>query len=99
MPSNAGAGTLTSSYSIAEYKKMIGANKPKRGSKRPKIKGEKVQSEGEVILANALRALKIEFEQEFKFHPSRKWRADFHLTGKKISVSYTHLTLPTTPYV
>ena len=56
---------MTSSYSIAEYKKMIGANKPKRGSKRPKVKGEKVQSEGEVILTTALRALKIEFEQEF----------------------------------
>lgn len=77
---------MTSSYSIAEYKKMIGAKKPKRGSKRPKVKGEKVQSEGEVILANALRALKIEFEQEFKFHPTRKWRADFHLKGKKILV-------------
>ena len=77
---------MTSSYSIAEYKKMIGANKPKRGSKRPKVKGEKVQSEGEVILATALRALQIEFEQEFKFHPTRKWRADFHLKGKKILV-------------
>ena len=77
---------MTSSYSIAEYKKMIGASKPKRGSKRPKVKGEKVQSEGEVILATALRALKIEFEQEFQFHPTRKWRADFHLKGKKILV-------------
>ena len=65
---------------------MIGANKPKRGSKRLKLKGEKIQSEGEVILATSLRALQIEFEQEFKFHPSRKWRADFHLKGKKILV-------------
>ena len=73
-------------YSIAEYKKMIDASKPKRGSKRPKAKGEKVQSEGEVIFATALRALKIEFEQEFKFHPSRKWRADFHLKDRKILV-------------
>lgn len=73
-------------YSIAEYKKMIGANKPKRGSKRLKLKGEKIQSEGEVILATALRALNIEFDQEFKFHPSRMWRADFHLKGKKILV-------------
>ena len=73
-------------YSIAEYKKMIGANKPKRGSKRLKLKGEKIQSEGEVILATSLRALQIEFEQEFEFHPTRKWRADFHLKGKKILV-------------
>ena len=65
---------------------MIGANKPKRGSKRLKLKGEKIQSEGEVILATALRALNIEFDQEFKFHPTRKWRADFHLKDKKILV-------------
>ncbi|MEN3970710.1 DUF559 domain-containing protein [Acinetobacter sp. BWR-L5] len=65
---------------------MIGTNKPKRGSKRPKVKGEKVQSEGEVLLATALRALSIDFEQEFKFHPTRKWRADFHLMGRRILV-------------
>jgi very-short-patch-repair endonuclease len=74
------------SYSIAEYKKMIGASKPKRGSKRPKVKGEKVQSEGEAKLARDLKALKIEFEQEFKFHPKRKWKADFHLVEKMILV-------------
>ena len=77
---------MTSSYSIAEYKKMIGASKPKRGSKRPKVKGQKVQSEGEQTLSLQLKALRIEFEQEFKFHPTRKWRADFHLKDKKILV-------------
>ncbi|MEZ2773589.1 DUF559 domain-containing protein [Acinetobacter pseudolwoffii] len=74
------------SYSIAEYKKMVKATRPKGCSKRPKVKGEKVQSEGEVKLATALKALKIDFEQEFKFHPERKWKADFHLVGKKILV-------------
>lgn len=74
------------SYSIAEYKKMVKATKPKGRSKRPKVKGEKVQSEGEVKLATALKALKIDFEQEFKFHPDRKWKADFHLVDKKILV-------------
>ena len=74
------------SYSIAEYKKMVKATKPKGRSKRPKVKGKKVQSEGEVKLATALKALKIDFEQEFEFHPKRKWRADFHLAGKKILV-------------
>ena len=74
------------SYSIAEYKKMVKATRPKVRSKRPKVKGEKVQSEGEVKLATALKALKIDFEQEFKFHPERKWKADFHLVGKKILV-------------
>lgn len=72
------------SISLAEYRKIY---KPKRKAKRPaSVKKERVVSEGEAILSQHLRTLKIEFEQEFKFHPSRKWRADFHLKGKKILV-------------
>lgn len=74
------------SYSIAEYKKMVKATKTKGRSKRPKVKGEKVPNEFEAKLARELKTLKIEFEQEFEFHPKRKWRADFHLVGKKILV-------------
>ena len=72
------------SISLAEYRRIY---KPKRRVKRPaSVKKQRVVSEGEVILATALRALKIEFEQEFKFHPTRKWRADFHLKDRKILV-------------
>jgi len=72
------------SISLAEYRKIY---KPKRKVKRPaSVKKERVVSEGEAILSQHLRTLKIEFEQEFKLHPSRKWRADFHLKGKKILV-------------
>jgi very-short-patch-repair endonuclease len=74
------------SYSIAEYKKMVKATKPKGRSKRPKVKGEKIPNEFEAKLARELKTLKIEFEQEFEFHPKRKWRADFHLVDKKILV-------------
>lgn len=74
------------SYSIAEYKKMVKATRPKVRSKRPKVKGEKAPNEFEAKLARELKTLKIEFEQEFEFHPKRKWRADFHLVGKKILV-------------
>lgn len=74
------------SYSIAEYKKMVKATRPKGRSKRPKVKGEKVPNEFEAKLARELKTLKIDFEQEFEFHPKRKWRADFHLVGKKILV-------------
>lgn len=74
------------SYSIAEYKKMVKAIGSKGRSKRPKVKGEKIPNEFEAKLARELKTLKIEFEQEFEFHPKRKWRADFHLVGKKILV-------------
>jgi len=73
-------------YSLAEYKKMVKATRSKGRSIRSKVKGEKVPNEFEAKLARELKALKIDFEQEFYFHPDRKWRADFHLIGKKILV-------------
>ena len=74
------------SYSIAEYKKMVKATRSKGRSTRPNVKGEKVTNMFEAKLARELKTLKIEFEQEFYFHPGRKWRADFHLIDKKILV-------------
>src|SRR5690606_14166815 len=74
------------SYSITEYKKMVKDTRPNRRSKRPKVKGENVPNDYEEKLDRELKTLKIEFEQEFEFHPKRKWRADFHLVGKKILV-------------
>ena len=72
------------SISLSEYRRIYN---PKRRAKRPaSVKKERVVSEGEAILSQHLRTLKIEFEQEFKFHPSRKWRAYFHLKYKKILV-------------
>ena len=71
------------SISLAEYRSKFPI---KRGKKRRSVKGQRVQSEGEVTLARDLRALKIGFEQEYKFHPERNWRADFWITGSKILV-------------
>lgn len=73
------------SYSLAEYHKMLGIEKPKKGRKRPTVKSAR-ESVGESELAMQLRAVKIPFEQEFRFHPKRKWRADFHLIDKKILI-------------
>lgn len=71
------------SISLAEYRSKFPI---KKGKKRRVIKGQRVQSEGEVTLARDLRALKINFEQEYKFHEERNWRADFLITGTKILV-------------
>ncbi len=65
---------------------MVKATRPKGRSTRPNVKGEKVPNEFEAKLARELKTLKIKFEQEFYFHPDRKWRADFHLIDKKILV-------------
>ncbi|MDR8119533.1 hypothetical protein XB93_04610 [Acinetobacter baumannii] len=73
-----------SSVSIAEYRKLfpIKKNKKRRSAKQV----ARQPSVGEVVLATHLRACKIGFEQEYKFHPDRKWRADFLITGKKILI-------------
>lgn len=39
-----------------------------------------------MVLATRLRAYKIGFEQEYKFYPKSKWRADFLITSTKILV-------------
>ena len=63
------------SISLAEYKKLYDGGR-KATAKRPKkVKGQKVSSEGEAKLVQQLKALKIDFVQEFQFHEKRKWRA------------------------
>ncbi len=77
------AGGSMTSMSIAEYRELFPVKTKKRRSAK---QGTRQPSEGETILATHLRACKISFEQEYKFHPKRKWRADFLITGKKILV-------------
>lgn len=74
------------SISLAEYRKLT--KQPKRGGvkRRSFIKKERVQSVGEATLARDLTALRIQFEQEFLFHDTRKWRADFHIIGHKLLI-------------
>lgn len=74
-----------SSISLADYKRLYAKprSKPKR---RASVKKERVVSEGEATLVQHLKTHKIGFEQEYKFHPIRKWRADFFITGTKILV-------------
>lgn len=75
-----------SSISLAEYKKLYGGGR-KATAKRPKkVKGQKVVSEGEAKLVQQLKALKIDFVQEFQFHDQRKWRADFHISNTKLLI-------------
>mgnify|MGYP002652042994 CR=1 FL=1 len=69
--------------SIAEYRSLV---KPE-ASRKTKSKAKPQQpSEGEAILMRDLRALGIGFEHEYKFHPTRKWRADFLISDTKILV-------------
>lgn len=71
--------------SIAEYKSLV---KPKANRKnKPRAKPKQQEpSEGELILMRDLRALGIGFEHEYKFHSTRKWRADFLISDTKILI-------------
>lgn len=71
------------SMSLAEYRELFPVKTKKRRSAK---QGTRQPSEGETVLATHLRACKISFEQEYKFHPTRKWRADFLITGTKILI-------------
>ncbi|MDC4413906.1 DUF559 domain-containing protein [Acinetobacter baumannii] len=71
------------SMSLADYRKLFPIKKNK---KQRSAKQTPEPSVGEVLLATHLRACKIGFEQEYKFHPNRKWRADFLITGTKILI-------------
>jgi len=71
------------SMSVAEYRQLFPVKRTKRRSAK---QGTRQPSEGENVLATHLRACRISFEQEYKFHAKRKWRADFLITGTKILV-------------
>lgn len=71
------------SISVAEYKSKYAKKKRTTKPKRLNIKNESV---GEAALALHLKSLRIDYEREFKFCSSRKWKADFHLIGKRILV-------------
>lgn len=71
------------SMSLAEYRELFPVKKTKRRSAK---QSTRQPSEGENVLATHLRACRISFEQEYKFHAKRKWRADFWITGTKILV-------------
>lgn len=59
----------------------------KQAAKRSKQFAVKATgSFGERVLSSQLDLLKIEYEEEFKFHPKRKWRADFKISGYPILV-------------
>lgn len=74
------------SISLAEYKKLYGGGRKTATKRKNKVKGVKVESVGEAALIQQLRALKIEFVQEFQFNTTRKWRADFHIKNTKLLI-------------
>ncbi|BCX73991.1 endonuclease domain-containing protein [Acinetobacter sp. Tol 5] len=76
------------SISISEYQKLYGTSTRKKSKHKSstRVQTHRGESIGESLLTNQLRVLNICFEQEYKFHPKRKWRADFLIVGKKILV-------------
>lgn len=77
---------MTDRMSVAEYKKLcrkLTKNKPQTRSVRPT---RKKHESAEGILAMQLQALNVPFEREFRFHSTRRWRADFHIVGRQLLI-------------
>lgn len=77
---------MTNRMSVAEYKKLcrkLTKNKPQTKSVRPT---RKKHESAEGILAMQLQALNVPFEREFRFHSTRRWRADFHIVGRQLLI-------------
>lgn len=49
-------------------------------------KFNKTVSKGEAMLCQQLNVMNIEFTQEFRFNPDRRWKADFRIDGFPILV-------------
>lgn len=71
-----------SAIPVKQYREMVNA-KPHRPKKKAV---SKAVSQMAVILAVRFPELKV--EQEFKFHPTRKWRFDFAIPDKMIAIEY-----------
>ena len=65
---------------------FLNMQKQVKNAKRSRVTKQKVPSDGEQILATQLKAVKIEFEQEYRFHPVRRWKADFKIENYPILV-------------
>ena len=75
-----------SSVPLAEYKKhYVPARKKPTKRKKSGVFTTK-RSEGEQTLSLQLKALKIAFQEEYQFHPTRKWRSDFYITDTKLLI-------------
>ena len=49
---------------------------------------ERLKNIQEDRIAKALKAARIKFEREYKFHPKRKWRFDFAIMDPKIAIEF-----------
>ena len=70
-------------WTLEEAKEYFAKSKPHVPTKQNKGSGKEV-FQMEVILIDQ----KVEFEKEYVFHPTRKWRFDFAIPEKKIAIEY-----------
>ena len=75
---------MTEVISVEKYRAMM---KAKPHQKKKPGKGSKAK--GEIVLM--LQLIGIPFEQEYKFHPERKWRFDFAIPSNMIAIEYEGL--------
>lgn len=73
------------SYRPDRFRKIGRADKPPTGPPLPKVKKINRQI---VALKLILRALELEFVEEYQFHETRKWRFDLAVPALKLAIEY-----------
>jgi very-short-patch-repair endonuclease len=79
--------------SSSEYRALIGAQKKPMKSMSGRewqeaMKKKKPSSKGSNDIRIMLQLAKIQFVEEHRFHPDRKWRFDFAIPDQKIAIEY-----------
>lgn len=52
-----------------------------------------IRSTAEILLAEQLTQAGIPFQREYRFHPERRWRADFALLGWNRDIQYVRFLI------
>jgi very-short-patch-repair endonuclease len=79
----------------AEYRELIGAKSTGKQTQtaaewREMTRKRKTTTEAPQVaeIRLMLKLARIEFVEEFQFHPTRKWRFDFAIPEKKVAIEY-----------
>lgn len=69
---------------VSKYLEMLKKGKVKPHQPKKKGNGDKAKAEMELVL----KLMGVNYESEYPFHPTRKWRFDWAIPDKKIGIEY-----------
>ncbi len=74
-------------WTIEQARAYFAKRKPYEPKKANKKSGDRAKGEMELIL----KLIGQPYQKEYEFHPTRKWRFDWAIPGRKIGIEYEGL--------